>query len=134
MARLMNLPNKFLLLVVVLVASLDGIGIGVDWTGLVMGTVPLTLERQPEPLDGVDVNGWSSLLTNSSCVFLAHSRRFGKSLLVTTREVFFQGEVPIAPCYLNGHSPPQTLSKAELCCGTAVADTAANRDSIRSSA
>ena len=53
--------------------------------------------------------------------------RFGKSLLVTTLEAFFQGEVPIAPCYLNGHRPPQALSKAELFRGTAAAETAANR-------
>ena len=57
-------------------------------------------------------------------VFLARPRRFGKSLLVTTLEAFFQGEVPIAPRYLNGHSPPQTLSKVELFRETAAADTA----------
>ena len=57
-------------------------------------------------------------------VFLARPRRFGKSLLVTTLEAFFQGEVPIDPRYLNGHSPAHTLSKAELFRGTAVADTA----------
>ena len=58
-------------------------------------------------------------------VFLARPRRFGKSLLVTTLDAFFQGEVPIEPRYLNGHSPPQTLSKTELFRGTAatVADT-----------
>ena len=60
-------------------------------------------------------------------VFLARPRRFGKSLLVTTLEAFFQGEVPIAPRYLNGHNPPQTLHRAELFRGTAAADTAANR-------
>ena len=60
-------------------------------------------------------------------VFLARPRRFGKSLLVTTLEAFFQGEVPIAPRYLNGHSPQQTLSKAELFRGTAAADTVEGR-------
>ena len=60
-------------------------------------------------------------------VFLARPRRFGKSLLVTTLEAFFQGEVPIDPRYLNGHSPSQTLSKAELFRGTAVADTVEGR-------
>ena len=60
-------------------------------------------------------------------VFLARPRRFGKSLLVTTLEAFFQGEVPIDPRYLNGHNPPPTLSKAELFRGTAAADTAEDR-------
>ena len=60
-------------------------------------------------------------------VFLARPRRFGKSLLVTTLEAFFQGEVPIDPRYLNGHTPPPTLSKAELFQGTVVADTAKDR-------
>ena len=60
-------------------------------------------------------------------VFLARPRRFGKSLLVTTLEAFFQGEVPIAPRYLNGHSPPQTRSKVELFRGTIAADTVEGR-------
>ena len=59
----------------------------------------------------------------SPYVFLARPRRFGKSLLVTTLEAFFQGEVPIDPRYLNGHNPPPTLSKTELFQGTAVGDT-----------
>ena len=63
----------------------------------------------------------------SPYVFLARPRRFGKSLLVTTLEAFFQGEVPIDPRYLNGHNPPPTLSKAELFQGTAAADTAESR-------
>ena len=60
-------------------------------------------------------------------VFLARPRRFGKSLLVTTLEAFFQGEVQIDPRYFNGHNPPQTLSKMDLFRGTAATDTAANR-------
>ncbi len=60
-------------------------------------------------------------------VFLARPRRFGKSLLVTTLEAFFQGEVTIDPRYLNGHNPLPTLSKAELFHGTAAADTAKSR-------
>ena len=61
-------------------------------------------------------------------VFLARPRRFGKSLLVTTLEAFFQGEVPIASRYLNGHNPPRTLTKTELFRGTAAADTVESRD------
>ncbi len=60
-------------------------------------------------------------------VFLARPRRFGKSLLVTTLEAFFQGEVPIAPRYLNDHSPPQTRSKVELFRGTVAAGTVEGR-------
>ena len=60
-------------------------------------------------------------------IFLARPRRFGKSLLVTTLEAFFQGEVPVDPRYLNGHNPPSTLSKAELFQGTAAADAAESR-------
>ena len=60
-------------------------------------------------------------------VFLARPRRFGKSLLVTTLEAFFQGEVPIASRYLNGHDPSRTLTKAELFRGTAAADTVESR-------
>ena len=60
-------------------------------------------------------------------VFLARPRRFGKSLLVTTLEAFFQGDVPTDPRYLNGHEPPRTLSKAELFSGTAAADMAESR-------
>ncbi len=60
-------------------------------------------------------------------VFLARPRRFGKSLLVTTLEAFFQGEVPVDPRYLNGHSPPPTLSKAKLFQDTAAADTVEDR-------
>ena len=60
-------------------------------------------------------------------VFLARPRRFGKSLLVTTLEAFFQGEMPIDPRYLNGHNPPQTLHRAALFRGTATADTAERR-------
>ena len=60
-------------------------------------------------------------------LFLARPRRFGKSLLVTTLEAFFQGEVPVDPRYLNGHEPPGVLSKAELFRGTAAADTAEDR-------
>jgi hypothetical protein len=63
-------------------------------------------------------------LLNNKYIFLARPRRFGKSLLVTTLEAFFQGEVPIDPRFLNGHNPPPTLSKAELFHGTAAADTA----------
>ena len=70
--------------------------------------------------------GSPSLLRNKY-IFLARPRRFGKSLLVTTLEAFFQGEVPIAPHYLNGHSPEPILSKAELFRGTAAADTAESR-------
>ena len=60
-------------------------------------------------------------------VFLARPRRFGKSLLVTTLEAFFQGEVPVDPRYLNGHNPPPTQSKAELFRGTTAADAAESR-------
>ena len=60
-------------------------------------------------------------------IFLARPRRFGKSLLVTTLEAFFQGEVPIDPRYLNGHNPPPTLNKAKLFHGTAAADAAESR-------
>ena len=60
-------------------------------------------------------------------VFLARPRRFGKSLLVTTLEAFFQGEVPTAPHYLNGRSPEPILSKAELFRDTAAADTVESR-------
>ena len=60
-------------------------------------------------------------------VFLARPRRFGKSLLVTTLEAFFQGEVPIDPRYLNGQNPPQTLSKTDLFCDTEVADLVESR-------
>jgi len=60
-------------------------------------------------------------------VFLARPRRFGKSLLVTTLEAYFQGEVPIDPRYLNSHNPPQILHRAELFHGTAAADTAERR-------
>ncbi len=70
--------------------------------------------------------GSPSLLRNKY-IFLARPRRFGKSLLVTTLEAFFQGEVPIAPHYLNGHSPEPILSKAELFRGTAAADTVESR-------
>ena len=63
----------------------------------------------------------------SPYVFLARPRRFGKSLLVTTLEAFFQGEVPIDSRYLNGHNPSLTLSKTELFQGTAVADTIESR-------
>ena len=66
-------------------------------------------------------------LLNNKYIFLARPRRFGKSLLVTTLEAFFQGEVPIDPRYLNGHTPPPTLSKAELFQGTAAADTVDSR-------
>ena len=67
-----------------------------------------------------------SLLRNKY-IFLARPRRFGKSLLVTTLEAFFQGDVPTDPRYLNGHEPPRTLSKAELFSGTAAADMAESR-------
>ena len=60
-------------------------------------------------------------------VFLARPRRFGKSLLLTTLEAYFQGEVPVDPRYLNGHTPPPTLSRAELFQGTAAADTVESR-------
>ncbi len=66
-------------------------------------------------------------LLNNKYIFLARPRRFGKSLLVTTLEAFFQGEVTIDPRYLNGHNPPPTLSKAELFQGTAAADAAKSR-------
>ncbi len=66
-------------------------------------------------------------LLNNKYIFLARPRRFGKSLLVTTLEAFFQGEVPIDPRYLNDHNPPPTLSKTELFQGTAVADTIESR-------
>ena len=66
-------------------------------------------------------------LLNNKYIFLARPRRFGKSLLVTTLEAFFQGEVPVDPRYLNGHEPPGVLSKAELFRGTAAADTAEDR-------
>ena len=65
-------------------------------------------------------------LLNSKYVFLARPRRFGKSLLVTTLEAFFQGEVAIAPRYLNGHDPPR-MSKTELFQDTAAADTVESR-------
>ena len=70
--------------------------------------------------------GSPSLLRNKY-IFLARPRRFGKSLLVTTLEAFFQGEVPIAPHYLNGRSPEPILSKAELFRDTAAADTVESR-------
>ena len=60
-------------------------------------------------------------------VFLTRPRRFGKSLLLTTLEAYFQGEVPVDPRYLNGHTPPPILSKAELFQGTAVADAVESR-------
>jgi len=60
-------------------------------------------------------------------IFLARPRRFGKSLLVTTLEAFFQGEVPIAPHYLNGLSPEPILSKGDLFRGTSAADTVESR-------
>ena len=66
-------------------------------------------------------------LLNNKYIFLARPRRFGKSLLVTTLEAFFQGEVPVDPRYLNGHSPEPILSKAELFRGTAAADTVESR-------
>ena len=70
--------------------------------------------------------GRPSLLRNKY-IFLARPRRFGKSLLVTTLEAFFQGEVPVAPHYLNGLSPEPILSKGELFRGTAAADTVESR-------
>ena len=71
-------------------------------------------------------------LLNNKYVLLARHRRFGKSLLVTTLEASFQGEVPSDPRYLNGHNPEPILCKAELFRGTAAADTVESRGAIRS--
>ena len=66
-------------------------------------------------------------LPRDKYIFLARPRRFGKSLLVTTLEAFFQGEVAIASRYLNGHDPPRTLTKTELFQDTAAAETVESR-------
>ena len=70
--------------------------------------------------------GSPSLLRNKY-IFLARPRGFGKSLLVTTLEAFFQGEVPIDSRYLNGYSPEPILSKGDLFRGMSAADTVESR-------
>ena len=87
----------------------------------------LYVDKTPHLLSLLAPTDRSPSLLNNNYVFLARPRRFGKSLLVTTLEAFFQGEVPVDPRYLNGHNPPPTLSKTELFQGTAAADTAESR-------
>ena len=86
----------------------------------------LYIDKTPYLLSLLAPTDRNPSLLNNKYVFLARPRRFGKSLLVTTLEAFFQGEVAIASRYLNGHDPPR-MSKTELFQDTAAADTVETR-------
>ena len=87
----------------------------------------LYIDKTPYLLSLLAPTDRNPSLLNNKYVFLARPRRFGKSLLVTTLEAFFQGEVAIASRYLNGRNPPRTLTKTELFQDTAAADTVETR-------
>ena len=67
------------------------------------------------------VGGDSSLL-QTKYVFFARPRRFGKTLLVSTLEAFFQGDLPWSASVGKASFDPNAGKRAELFRGTAIED------------